>query len=262
MSNLADLPAGQGIGPASNQLRITGGVWTVEDDPILLDSDVGTSANELVRLDGSARLPAVDGSQLTNLAAGGGQSGLVQFSKQHLGNGTGSVHYVAPCNATSFGGSITITANWMYLMPLVLPYSITLDSMKFVVGTAGAAGKVARVGIYNYEESTGKATTLVVDAGESAVDSTGLKSKTGLATALAAGKYWVAFTSDGAPQLTPGGGTILPMLGVTVSGTTATAIPGYRYTRTYAALDADLTSVSNAITYALSGSAPMVLLKE
>ena len=34
--------------------------------------DVGTSANNVVQLDGSARLPAVDGSQLTNLPSGGG----------------------------------------------------------------------------------------------------------------------------------------------------------------------------------------------
>ena len=31
---------------------------------------VGTSANNVVQLDGSARLPAVDGSQLTNLSTG------------------------------------------------------------------------------------------------------------------------------------------------------------------------------------------------
>ena len=35
----------------------------------LLGLPVGTSANNLVQLDGSARLPAVDGSQLTNLEA-------------------------------------------------------------------------------------------------------------------------------------------------------------------------------------------------
>ena len=33
--------------------------------------DTGTSASNVVQLDGSARLPAVDGSQLTNLPAAG-----------------------------------------------------------------------------------------------------------------------------------------------------------------------------------------------
>ena len=34
-------------------------------------ADTGTSAGNVVQLDGSARLPAVDGSQLTNLPAAG-----------------------------------------------------------------------------------------------------------------------------------------------------------------------------------------------
>ena len=37
--------------------------------------NVGTSANNVVQLDGSGRLPAVDGSQLTNLPGGGGGGG-------------------------------------------------------------------------------------------------------------------------------------------------------------------------------------------
>jgi len=38
--------------------------------------DVGTSANNIVQLDGSARLPAVDGSQLTNLPSAGASQGF------------------------------------------------------------------------------------------------------------------------------------------------------------------------------------------
>jgi len=38
--------------------------------------DTGTSANQIVALDGSARLPAVDGSQLTNLPAAGATAGF------------------------------------------------------------------------------------------------------------------------------------------------------------------------------------------
>ena len=36
----------------------------------------GTSANTAVQLDGSARLPAVDGSQLTNLPSAGATAGF------------------------------------------------------------------------------------------------------------------------------------------------------------------------------------------
>jgi len=38
--------------------------------------NVGTAANDVVQLDGSAKLPAVDGSQLTNLPSGGGGSSI------------------------------------------------------------------------------------------------------------------------------------------------------------------------------------------
>ena len=45
-----------------NTSKLTG---TIGDNQ--LTSGVGTSANQIVKLDGSAKLPAVDGSQLTNL---------------------------------------------------------------------------------------------------------------------------------------------------------------------------------------------------
>lgn len=37
---------------------------------VLTDSDTGTTANKIVKLDSNAKLPAVDGSQLTGIAAG------------------------------------------------------------------------------------------------------------------------------------------------------------------------------------------------
>lgn len=40
--------------------------------------DTGTSANQIVKLDGSAKLPAVDGSQLTGISAGGGNDYLAK----------------------------------------------------------------------------------------------------------------------------------------------------------------------------------------
>ena len=47
--------------------------------------DVGTSASNVVQLDGSARLPVVDGSQLTNLPSSG-ISNLVEDTSPQLGN--------------------------------------------------------------------------------------------------------------------------------------------------------------------------------
>lgn len=44
---------------------------TISDAGTAAAEDVGTSAGDVVQLDGSAKLPAVDGSQLTNLPPGG-----------------------------------------------------------------------------------------------------------------------------------------------------------------------------------------------
>jgi hypothetical protein len=47
----------------------------------LKTSDAGTTANKIVQLDGAGKLPAVDGSQLTNLpSGGGGGSSYLPFS--------------------------------------------------------------------------------------------------------------------------------------------------------------------------------------
>ena len=45
--------------------------------------DVGTSASQVVQLDGSARLPAVDGSQLTNLPSAGGSEGIKRVNADY-----------------------------------------------------------------------------------------------------------------------------------------------------------------------------------
>ena len=57
-----------------------------------LNVDVGTTASKIVQLDGSARLPAVDGSQLTNLPSGGGSRPNVytQSASFTVGDGTGT----------------------------------------------------------------------------------------------------------------------------------------------------------------------------
>ena len=78
----ADPEGGSGIGNIVNsqlaggitQDKLAGGITnaqlagSIADDK--LASGVGTSANNLVKLDGTAKLPAVDGSQLTNVSAG------------------------------------------------------------------------------------------------------------------------------------------------------------------------------------------------
>lgn len=79
----ADPDGGSGIGNISNS-QLAGGITNdklaggIADDK--LASGVGTSANNLVKLDGTAKLPAVDGSQLTNV--GGGK--VLQVKQTHV----------------------------------------------------------------------------------------------------------------------------------------------------------------------------------
>jgi hypothetical protein len=66
--------------------------------------DVGTGASEVVQLDGSSRLPAVDGSQLTNLPSGGGFTYSAVVTGDSPVSGAVSTHY----SANTSGGTITI----------------------------------------------------------------------------------------------------------------------------------------------------------
>lgn len=63
-------PAGTGATEAASAVSTHAG----EADPhtgYMLESNIGTGANNYVQLDGTGKLPAVDGSQLTNLPGGG-----------------------------------------------------------------------------------------------------------------------------------------------------------------------------------------------
>ena len=73
VSQISDLTA------TATELNYTDGVTSAiqtQLDAKVDDSQIGTGANQIVQLDGSARLPAVDGSQLTNLSVSGASAGF------------------------------------------------------------------------------------------------------------------------------------------------------------------------------------------
>ena len=69
--------AGGGAGDITAVVAGTGLTGGATSGSATLNVDVGTTAGKIVQLDGSARLPAVDGSQLTNLPGGGGSTTFV-----------------------------------------------------------------------------------------------------------------------------------------------------------------------------------------
>lgn len=85
----------------------------------------GTSAGDLVALDGSAKLPAVDGSQLTGLPAGG-----------FIGPGYATnQYYTNPFYASGFTDH-TMSANTIYGQPTYIFNNVTLTTLSFKASSA------------------------------------------------------------------------------------------------------------------------------
>ena len=95
-------------------------------------------------------------------------------------------------------GNAALVANQLYATALLIPRDMTLDRICFEVTTAGAGGTKARLGIYN-DGTDLYPGALLVDAGEVAVDTTGLKTII-ISQALTKGIYWLAVVTDGTPK--------------------------------------------------------------
>ena len=67
----------------NNNIKLKSGGGVINDATDGLSVDTGTTANKLVRLDGDAKLPAVDGSQLTGLPTSLYQQSLPSVTKSY-----------------------------------------------------------------------------------------------------------------------------------------------------------------------------------
>lgn len=126
--------------------------------------------------------------------------------------------------------------------PIIFGNDVTATSLNIEVTVAGTTGSVIRLGIYN--NNGGIPGTLVVDAGTVSGTTTGAKSIT-ISETLAAGQYWIAIASQGAPTTHP---TVRASFGFT----------GYipqPLTATYVRAGFDSYGVSGALatTYSVSG---------
>ena len=97
--------AGGGAGDITAVVAGTGLTGGATSGSATLNVDVGTTAGKIVQLDGSARLPAVDGSQLTNLPGGGGSTtfaGLTDTPSNFTGQQGKFVKVNSGANALEF----------------------------------------------------------------------------------------------------------------------------------------------------------------
>ena len=104
--------------PANHAISVISGLQAALDAK-LDDSQVGTTANKLIALNSSAKLPAVDGSLLTGLVGGGPSLGTASIIRTNAN--TISENITVPANTNgmtagpvtiSDGYTVTLTGTW------------------------------------------------------------------------------------------------------------------------------------------------------
>lgn len=93
-------------------------------------------------------------------------------------------------------GTFATNPNWTYYTPMILSATRTLDLLQLNVSTAATAGATASLSVHA-ADSNFNPTSLAVDAGTVAIDSTGVKSKA-LTNSLAAGRYVIRISASAA----------------------------------------------------------------
>lgn len=97
--------------------------------------------------------------------------------------------------ASVAGDSATGTVNRVFAAPFLVERDVTIDRIAANVATAGAAGSVARFGIYRDTGSFEPGAALLLPAGTVDCTTTGLKEVT-ILQALTPGVYWLAIKAE------------------------------------------------------------------
>lgn len=119
---------------------------------------VGTSANNLVQLNGSAALPAVSGANLTNLPASGGTidltaSGAVTAGKTLILNSNGTVSQIAATSITQVIGSSYTPTNETAGEGGFVDYNTTADVFMFVNRSTISGSNICRASVLSLNSS-------------------------------------------------------------------------------------------------------------
>lgn len=114
----------------------------------------------------------------------------------------GTASLVMPGTAASNTTTWGLGSGTLFYTPWLVEEQITVDALVVLVTTAGAAGKLIRLGLYAADGDWQPTGSILSDGGTVAADSTGLKTAVlGSAQTLTPGRYVAACVSDGTPTL-------------------------------------------------------------
>lgn len=151
--------------------------------------------------------PGTSGNVLTsNGTVWSSQAAVSSATQGGFRSGNTSV-YSGWANAGSSGNTMSPTASRIYYQVFVCGQTTTWTRIGIIV-TTGQAGKVARLGIYNW--SGGIATTRVLDAGTVALDSAATVEAT-ISYAMSPGVYALAFIADSTTAAVKASGALATM---------------------------------------------------
>lgn len=168
--------------------------------------------------------------------------------------GSGSAeYYIAPARRVT----VTPPRGELHLTPVWLTSGCTIDRIGVEVVSAGAAGAVARMGMYA-DSGGGFPSTLIVDGGTVTTTVSGVVEQVTVSVAIAAdGLYWLAVVcqvASGTPQLRGCDmiGVLPHRCDVTVPLAAVASQAGYGYSGITGALPATLTQPPTSIAAATS----------
>ena len=168
----------------------SGASWTLSRGQILETLSSGVYAQwpaTGINLSGSATVAIAPSAASTISPAKGYTTGTTYYNGSDLG-------------AVDSSTTVAVTANRMYIIPLILLVPRKVSKLMCYVATADAGATVSRVGLYKVNAS-GQPETLIED-GTVDVTSTGGKILTLASTYyLNPGSYATAFATDGTPSL-------------------------------------------------------------
>ncbi len=121
-----------------------------------------------------------------------GQIGFSGLGMLDSGDFFGTARYSSAWSNVQMANSAGVANGRLHSWPVPITEPVTVDALRFSVGTAADAGDEMRMGIYLGDGAGGRPATLIVQTADIAIDTTGDKTSTFTAVLLSPGLYWFA----------------------------------------------------------------------